>query len=29
MRPGVPPMQVEANFRVENGEIVALFLQPN
>ncbi|MDQ4035747.1 MAG: hypothetical protein M3153_07435 [Chloroflexota bacterium] len=29
MRPGVPPMNVEANFRVENGEIVALFLQPN
>ena len=28
MRPGVPPMHVEANFRVENGEIVALFLQP-
>jgi hypothetical protein len=25
----VPPMQVEANFRVEGGEIVALFLQPN
>ena len=22
-------MNVEANFRVENGEIVALFLQPN
>ena len=29
MRPGVPPMNVEANFRVEAGEIVALFLQPN
>ena len=29
MRPGVAPMNVEANFRVENGEIVALFLQPN
>jgi hypothetical protein len=29
MRPGVPSMQVEANFRVENGEIVSLFLQPN
>jgi hypothetical protein len=29
IRPGVPPMNVEANFRVENGEIVALFLQPN
>jgi hypothetical protein len=29
MRPGVPSMQVEANFRVENGQIVALFLQPN
>lgn len=28
MRPGTPPMQVEANFRVENGQIVALFLQP-
>jgi len=25
----VAPMNVEANFRVENGEIVALFLQPN
>jgi len=24
----VQPMQVEANFRVENGQIVALFLQP-
>jgi hypothetical protein len=29
MRPGVAPMNVEANFRVEGGEIVALFLQPN
>jgi hypothetical protein len=29
IRPGVQPMQVEANFRVENGEIVSLFLQPN
>ena len=29
MRPGVAPMNVEANFRVEIGEIVALFLQPN
>ncbi|HSK92992.1 MAG TPA: hypothetical protein VLA76_02910 [Candidatus Angelobacter sp.] len=29
MRPGVSPMNVEANFRVENGEIVALFLTPN
>ena len=29
MRPGVAPMNVEANFRVENGEIVALFLTPN
>jgi len=28
MRPGISPMHVEANFRVENGEIVALFLQP-
>jgi hypothetical protein len=28
MRPGVPSMHVEANFRVENGEIVSLFLQP-
>ena len=26
MRPGVPPMHVEANFRVEGGEIVSLFL---
>lgn len=29
MRPGVSPMNVEANFRVENGQIVALFLSPN
>jgi len=29
MRPGVPPMNVEANFRVEGGQIVSLFLQPN
>ena len=29
IRPGVPPLHVEANFRVENGQIVALFLQPN
>ena len=29
IRPGAAPMQVEANFRVENGEIVSLFLQPN
>lgn len=28
MRPGAPMMHVEANFRVENGEIVSLFLQP-
>jgi len=28
MRPGAPSMHVEANFRVENGAIVALFLQP-
>jgi hypothetical protein len=28
MRPGAPSMRVEANFRVENGEIVSLFLQP-
>jgi len=28
MRPGVNPMRVEANFRVENGQIVSLFLQP-
>ena len=29
IRPGAQPMQVEANFRVEGGKIVALFLQPN
>jgi len=29
MRPGVPPMNVEANFRVEGGQIVALFLSPS
>ncbi|HEX2883839.1 MAG TPA: hypothetical protein VHQ42_04630 [Candidatus Limnocylindria bacterium] len=29
IRPGVPPMQLEANFRVEGGEIVSLFLSPN
>jgi hypothetical protein len=28
IRPGAPPMHVEANFRVEGGEIVSLFLQP-
>jgi hypothetical protein len=28
IRPGVQSMRVEANFRVENGEIVSLFLQP-
>jgi hypothetical protein len=28
MRPGAPSMRVEANFRVEGGEIVSLFLQP-
>jgi hypothetical protein len=28
IRPGAQPMHVEANFRVENGQIVALFLQP-
>jgi hypothetical protein len=28
MRPGVPAMNVEANFRVEGGEIVSLFLSP-
>ena len=28
MRPGVAPLHVEANFRVEGGEIVSLFLQP-
>ena len=29
MRPGAPPMHVDATFRVENGEIVSLFLQPS
>lgn len=29
MRPGAPPMNVEANFRVEGGKIVSLFLQPS
>lgn len=29
IRPGVDPMHVEANFRVENGRIVSLFLTPN
>jgi hypothetical protein len=28
MRPGVPSMHVEANFRVEDAHIVSLFLQP-
>ncbi len=28
MRPGAPSMHVEANFRVEGGKIVSLFLQP-
>jgi hypothetical protein len=28
MRPGAPAMRVEANFRVEGGKIVSLFLQP-
>jgi hypothetical protein len=28
MRPGAQSMHVEANFRVEGGEIVSLFLQP-
>lgn len=28
VRPGAPTMRLEANFRVENGEIVSLFLQP-
>jgi hypothetical protein len=28
MRPGAPSMRVEANFRVEGGEIISLFLQP-
>ncbi|HEX2222564.1 MAG TPA: hypothetical protein VHK06_08585 [Candidatus Limnocylindria bacterium] len=29
IRPGARAMQVEANFRVEGGKIVSLFLQPN
>lgn len=29
IRPGAEPMHVEANFRVENGEIVSLFLSPS
>jgi hypothetical protein len=29
IRPGVDPLHVEANFRVEAGEIVSLFLQPS
>jgi hypothetical protein len=29
IRPGAQPMNVEANFRVENGQIVSLFLQPS
>jgi hypothetical protein len=28
MRPGATSMHVEANFRVEGGQIVSLFLQP-
>ena len=28
MRPGATLMHVEANFRVESGQIVSLFLQP-
>jgi hypothetical protein len=28
IRPGIDPLHVEANFRVEAGEIVSLFLQP-
>jgi hypothetical protein len=28
IRPGAQPMHVEANFRVEGGQIVALFLSP-
>lgn len=28
IRPSAPVMTVEANFRVENGQIVSLFLQP-
>ena len=29
IRPGVQPLHLEANFRVEGGEIVSLFLQPS
>jgi hypothetical protein len=29
IRPGIDPLHVEANFRVEGGEIVSLFLQPS
>ena len=29
IRPGIQPMHVEANFRVEGGQIVALFLSPS
>ena len=29
IRPGAPLLHVEANFRVEGGEIVSLFLQPS
>ncbi|MGH2358623.1 MAG: hypothetical protein ACRDGJ_11560 [Candidatus Limnocylindria bacterium] len=29
IRPGIQPMHVEGNFRVEHGEIVSLFLQPS
>ena len=28
IRPSIDPLHVEANFRVEGGEIVSLFLQP-
>ena len=28
IRPGIQPMHVEANFRVEEAHIVSLFLQP-
>ncbi len=29
IRPGAPLLHVEANFRVEGGQIVSLFLQPS
>ena len=29
IRPGVQPLHLEANFRVEGGQIVSLFLQPS